>query len=244
MRSCRAGRYSFSHRLRTLSRHFLRYLYVLALGLRCMALMLAEVSSATNALLIWSLRDLYRSGPAKSTPVTVNGSVNFIRKVGKADVGGAFRSLTRYLLQWLQLCLTLLTRDRSFGTQVFCLTLLIVAATPPCNVCTWQSMIRLTKVDFRGMKIRVYPLTHPWHLVSLASSLASSKLVAMSPVLWAICTHTPSASDISGLIIGPFYPDFLRLFIKKNSNGPLYAAASSKRTLSAALLPSSSLCLG
>ena len=51
--------------------------------------MLAQVKSATDALLVSFFPDLYSGGPAKSTPVTLNGSVNSVRKEGKVAVGGA-----------------------------------------------------------------------------------------------------------------------------------------------------------
>ena len=75
------------------------------------ALVLAQVNSETYALLIWSSPDLYRSCPMKSTPVTVNGLVNFLRSGCNTVVGGAFRTLIRYL-QCMQLCLTLDQRSQ------------------------------------------------------------------------------------------------------------------------------------
>ena len=59
--------------------------------------------------------------------------------------------------------------------------------------------------------------------------MASSQLVAMSPVFWAICADTPSASHISGLAIGSLRLHVLQLFMKLNvSYEPLlYVAASS-----------------
>ena len=52
---------------------------------------------------------------------------------------------------------------------------------------------------------------------------------AMSPVFWAICADTSSASYISGLAIGPLRLDFPQMFMKLNvSYGPLlYVAGSS-----------------
>lgn len=49
-------------------------------------------------------------------------------------------------------------------------------------------MIRLTKVDFLGMRIGVYPCILSCHLVSPTSSLTSSRFVATSSVFWVICT--------------------------------------------------------
>ena len=63
---------------------------------KCTALVLAHVKSVTWALPVSRLPDLYKRGPAKSTPVTLNASVNSVLNFGKAAVGGAPRTFTRF----------------------------------------------------------------------------------------------------------------------------------------------------
>ena len=75
-----------------------------------------------------------RCGPAKSSPETLSSSVNSVMNFGKAEVGGAFRSCQAVFLAIVT------AMDLSLGIEYLCCTLFMVAATPPCKVCTWQCL--------------------------------------------------------------------------------------------------------